>query len=81
MSNFLTNNPVTRFFKEVMGPAAIMAAGMIGAGAVSTRLMAGCWFRFELLWVALYVIPMVIIANDTASRVGNISGRGMMDMI
>jgi len=81
MSNFLSDNPVTRFFKDVVGPAAIMAAGMIGAGAVSTRLMAGCWFGFDLLWVALYVIPMVIIANDSASRIGNISGRGMMDMI
>ncbi len=81
MSEFLSNNPVTRFFKDVIGPSAIMAAGMIGAGAVSTRLMAGCWFGFDLLWVALYVIPMVIIANDSASRIGNITGRGMMDMI
>ena len=81
MSEFLSNNPVTRFFKDVLGPSAIIAAGMIGAGAVSTRLMAGCWFGFDLLWVALYVIPMVIIANDSASRIGNITGRGMMDMI
>ncbi len=81
MANILTDNPITRFFKDVVGPAAIMAAGMIGAGAVSTRLMAGCWFRFDLLWVALYVIPMVIIANDSASRIGNITGRGMMEMI
>jgi len=81
MSDLIANNPVTRFFKDVIGPAAIMAAGMIGAGAVSTRLMAGCWFGFDLLWVALYVIPMVIIANDSASRIGNITGRGMMDMI
>ena len=81
MSNFLANNPVTRFFKDVIGPAALMAAGMIGAGAVATRLLAGCWFGFDLLWVALYVIPMVIIANDSASRIGNITGRGMMDMI
>jgi len=81
MANILTDNPVTRVFKDIVGPAAIMAAGMIGAGAVSTRLMAGCWFGFDLLWVALYVIPMVVIANDSASRIGNITGRGMMDMI
>lgn len=81
MSNFLTNNPVTRFIKDVIGPAAIMAAGMIGAGAVSTRLLAGAWFGFDLLWVALIVIPMVIWTNDSASRIGNISGRGMMEMI
>ena len=80
-NNFLTNNPVTRFFKDVIGPAAIMAAGMIGAGAVSTRLLAGAWFGFDLLWVALVVVLMVLFTNDSASRVGNITGRGMMEMI
>jgi manganese transport protein len=80
-NNFLTNNPVTRFFKDIIGPAAIMAAGMIGAGAVSTRLLAGAWFGFDLLWVALVVVLMVLFTNDSASRVGNITGRGMMEMI
>jgi len=82
MANFLTNNPLARFIKNIVGPAAIMAAGMIGAGAVSTRLLAGTWFGFDLLWVALFVIPMVIICNDSASRIGIMSGhRGMMDMV
>lgn len=82
MSNFLADNPLSRFFRTVLGPAAIMAAGMIGAGAVSTRLLAGTWFNFDLLWVALYVIPMVIFTVDSASRIGIMSGnRGMMDMI
>jgi hypothetical protein len=55
---------------------------MIGAGAVATRLLAGAWFGFGLLWVALYVIPMVIVTLDSASRVAMKSaGRGMLDMI
>ncbi|MDX9820101.1 MAG: divalent metal cation transporter, partial [Desulfococcus multivorans] len=78
---FLADNILVRFFREVLGPAALIAAGMIGAGAVATRLLAGAWFGFDLLWVALYVIPMVIICNDSASRIGNITGRGMMSMI
>jgi len=82
MSNILANNPITRFFSTVVGPAAVMAAGMIGAGCVSTRLLAGTWFSFDLLWVALYVIPMVIFANDSSSRIGVMSGnRGMFAMI
>jgi Mn2+/Fe2+ NRAMP family transporter len=55
---------------------------MIGAGAVATRLLAGAWFGFDLLWVALYVVPMVVITLDSASRVGVLSGgRGMFEMI
>ena len=55
---------------------------MIGAGAVATRLLAGAWFGFDLLWVALYVVPMVIFTLDSASRVGMLSGgRGMLEMV
>ena len=77
-----SNNFLVKFFREIIGPAAVVAAGMIGAGAVATRLLAGAWFGTALLWVALYVIPMVIFTLDSASRVGTMSGnRGMMDMI
>ena len=72
----------TTIFSRFVGPAALTAAGMIGAGAVATRLLAGAWFGFELLWVTLIVIPMVIFTLDSASRVGVTSnGRGLIDMI
>ena len=75
-------NALIRWFKEFVGPAALTAAGMIGAGAVATRLLAGAWFGFDLLWVALYVIPMVIFTLDSASRVAILNGgRGMFEMI
>lgn len=74
--------PGIGLFARLVGPAALTAAGMIGAGAVATRLLAGAWFGFDLLWVALYVIPMVIFTLDSASRVGVVSGgRGMLDMV
>jgi Mn2+/Fe2+ NRAMP family transporter len=69
-------------FARFVGPAALTAAGMIGAGAVATRLLAGAWFGFELLWVALYVVPMVVVTLDSASRIGILSrGRGLLDMV
>lgn len=72
----------TTVFSRFVGPAALTAAGMIGAGAVATRLLAGAWFGFELLWVTLIVIPMVIFTLDSASRVGMTSGgRGLIDMV
>src|SRR5262245_14747871 len=72
----------TTVFSRFVGPAALTAAGMIGAGAVATRLLAGAWFGFDLLWVALIVVPMVIFTLDSASRIGVMSGgRGLIDMI
>jgi Mn2+/Fe2+ NRAMP family transporter len=74
--------PLVGLFTKLVGPAALTAAGMIGAGAVATRLLAGAWFGFDLLWCALYVVPMVVFALDSASRVGVLSGgRGMFEMI
>lgn len=73
--------PLVGLLARLVGPAALTAAGMIGAGAVATRLLAGAWFGFDLLWVALYVVPMVVFTLDSASRVGVLSGRGMFDMI
>lgn len=71
-----------RIFTRFVGPAALTAAGMIGAGAVATRLLAGAWFGFDLLWVAIVVIPMVIFTLDSAARVGVLSGgRGLLDMV
>src|SRR4030095_11525145 len=72
----------TTNFARLVGPAALTAAGMIGAGAVATRLLAGAWFGFDLLWVALYVIPLVIVSLDSAARVAMASGgRGMLAMV
>ena len=68
-----------RIFTKFVGPAALTAAGMIGAGAVATRLLAGAWFGFDLLWVAIVVIPMVIFTLDSAARIGILSGgRGLL---
>lgn len=78
----LAQLPLIGVFSRLVGPAALTAAGMIGAGAVATRLLAGAWFGFGLLWVALYVVPMVVFTLDSAARVGVLSGgRGMFEMI
>ena len=75
-------NRIVELFTKFVGPAALTAAGMIGAGAVATRLLSGAWFGFDLLWVALYVIPMVIFTLDSAARVAILNGgRGMFEMI
>jgi manganese transport protein len=73
---------IVSLFTRFVGPAALTAAGMIGAGAVATRLLAGAWFGFDLLWVAILVIPMVIFTLDSASRIGVLSGgRGLIEMV
>ena len=58
------------YFKKIAGPAAVMAAASMGAGSASSLILTGAWFRYELLWVVLLILPLLVITVDTASDGG-----------
>lgn len=69
-------------FGALVGPAAVMAAGTMGAGAMASFLLAGAWFRYELLWVIVLMLPVFVISADSASRIGALNPeRGMLTMV
>lgn len=75
-------NPIIRLFNELVGPAAVIAAGTMGAGAVASLILAGAWFRYDLLWVVLFMLPLFVIAVDSSSRIGSVNhGEGMMSIV
>ena len=61
---------ISRLFSRIVGPAAVMAAGTMGAGAAASLILAGAWFRYELLWVIPLILPLFVISVDSASRIG-----------
>jgi len=75
-------NSILRWFNELVGPAAVIAAGTMGAGAVASLILAGAWFRYDLLWVVLFMLPLFVIAVDSSSRIGSVNhGEGMMSIV
>lgn len=71
-----------KFFAAIVGPAAVMAAGTMGAGATSSLILAGAWFRYDLIWVAVAVLPLFVLAVDSASRIGLVNrDTGMFSLI
>jgi manganese transport protein len=75
-------NSILRWFDELVGPAAVIAAGTMGAGAVASLILAGAWFRYDLLWVVLFMLPLFVIAVDSSSRIGSVNhGEGMMSIV
>ncbi len=75
-------NLVFKLFNGLVGPAAVIAAGTMGAGAVASLILAGAWFRYDLLWVVLLMLPLFVIAVDSSSRIGAVNrGVGMMSLI
>ena len=73
---------ISRMFSRFVGPAAVMAAGTMGAGAAASLILAGAWFRYELLWVIPLILPLFVISVDSASRIGLLNpGEGMFSQI
>lgn len=71
-----------KLFNGLIGPTAVIAAGTMGAGAVASLILAGAWFRYELLWVVLFMLPLFVVAVDSSSRIGAVnSGSGMMSIV
>ncbi len=71
-----------QLFYRLAGPAAVMAAGTMGAGAAASLILAGAWFGYSLLWVIPVMLPLFVISVDSASRVGLLNPRqGMFSLI
>jgi len=69
-------------FRAVAGPAAVAAAGSMGAGSVATLTLAGAWFGYELLWIVILTLPFFVIAIDTAARIGAVNaGEGVLSIM
>ena len=66
----------------IVGPAAVMTAGIMGPGSTGSLLLAGAWFHYDLLWIALIVLPAIVICLDSGARIGILSGgKGMLSVI
>lgn len=73
---------IIRLFGHFVGPATVIAAGTMGAGAVATLILAGAWFRYDLLWVVLFMLPLFVIAVDSSARIGVVNrGQGMLSIV
>ncbi len=75
-------NIITGLFRNLVGPGAVIAAGTMGAGAVATLILAGAWFRYDLLWVVLFMLPLFVAVVDSSSRIGSVNhGQGMLSIV
>jgi Mn2+/Fe2+ NRAMP family transporter len=54
----------------------------MGAGSVATLILAGAWFRYELLWVIPLTLPLFVAAVDSSSRIGSVNrGVGLLSLV
>ena len=67
-------------FKNI-GPGALVAAGFIGPGTVTTCTVSGASYGYTMLWALLFATAATIIFQEMASRVGIVSGKGLGENI
>ena len=71
---------ITEKLKNI-GPGALVAAGFVGPGTVTTCTVSGASYGYTMLWALLFATVATIIFQEMASRVGIVSGKGLGENI
>ena len=72
--------PANRFFR-VLGPGLITGAADDDPSGIGTYSQAGAVFGVSLLWLALYVLPLVIAVQEMCGRIGLVTGKGIAGVV
>src|SRR5579875_2856125 len=68
-------------FAAIMGPGLIVMVGDNDAGAVQTYTQAGHAYGYSLLWVLLFLLPVLLVNQEMVARLGTVSGVGHSRLI
>ena len=68
------------YFKR-LGPGLVTGASDDDPSGIGTYSQAGAAFGFGLLWTAWITLPLAIAVQETAARLGLVSGRGLAALI
>lgn len=64
-----------------MGPGMVAALAGADAGGVATYSSAGALFGYGQLWTVPIMCPLLIVAQETAARMGCVTGKGFASLI
>lgn len=70
----------TQKLKDI-GPGAIVAAGFIGPGTVTTCTVSGASYGYTLLWAMLFSTIATIILQEMSARLGIATQKGLGDAL
>lgn len=64
-----------------LGPGLITGASDDDPSGIGTYSQVGAAFGFGLLWTALFTLPLAAAVQETAGRLGLVTGRGLASLI
>ena len=64
-----------------VGPGALVAAGFVGPGPVTTCTVSGASYGYAMLWALLFATVATIIFQEMAARIGIVTQEGLGENI
>ena len=82
-----SNSPFRKFFESIpstlksLGPGLITGAADDDPSGIATYSQAGAKFGLGMLWMALYLLPLIMAIQEMCARIGLLSGNGLAALI
>jgi NRAMP (natural resistance-associated macrophage protein)-like metal ion transporter len=68
-------------FLKILGPGVITGAADDDPSGIATYAQSGAQYGFQLLWTALYQLPLMIAVQEACGRIGAVTGKGLAGVI
>jgi NRAMP (natural resistance-associated macrophage protein)-like metal ion transporter len=72
--------PLSRLLR-VLGPGLITGAADDDPSGITTYTQAGATFGLGQVWLALYMLPLLIAVQEMCGRIGLVTGRGISGVV
>ncbi|MES2953785.1 MAG: divalent metal cation transporter [Patescibacteria group bacterium] len=60
-----------------LGPGLVTGAADDDPSGIATYSQAGAQYRFDMLWLALFTFPFMLVAQEMCARIGLVTGKGL----
>src|SRR5919197_996332 len=68
-------------FVQKLGPGIITGASDDDPSGIATYSQAGAQFGFGMLWMVLFLYPLMTVVQEMCARIGLVSGAGLAGVI
>lgn len=74
-------NKVKGFFTKTLGPGFVTGAADDDPSGVATFSQAGAQFGTQLMWLPIFIFPMMVCIQEMSARIGLVTHRGIIRIL
>ncbi|TAK97037.1 divalent metal cation transporter [Patescibacteria group bacterium] len=70
-----------RLFLRALGPGLVTGASDDDPGGIGTYSSVGARFGLAIIWMALWLLPVMLAVQEACARIGIVTNRGLADVL